>query len=64
MYDYFGWYIYYNKFDDIEAAKNAIQNKDDKPYNSKMSMVKIENWSSLHFNFHNVEFYIISNYYL
>jgi hypothetical protein len=37
------YYIYYNKFEDIDEAKRAMQNKTDKPFNSKMSMVKIEN---------------------
>lgn len=37
------YYIYYNKFDDIESAKRAMESKENKPYNSKMSMVKIEN---------------------
>ncbi|WP_445733776.1 PorP/SprF family type IX secretion system membrane protein [Mariniflexile sp.] len=37
------YYIYYEKFDDIEDAQKALQAKGTKPYNSKMSMVKIEN---------------------
>ncbi|MEN3322155.1 PorP/SprF family type IX secretion system membrane protein [Mariniflexile soesokkakense] len=37
------YYIYYQKFDDIDGAKNAMQLKGNTPYNSKMSMVKIEN---------------------
>ena len=37
------YYIYYDKFDGIEDARNAIQSKESKPYNSKMSLVKIEN---------------------
>ncbi|MFK7781351.1 PorP/SprF family type IX secretion system membrane protein [Psychroserpens sp.] len=37
------YYIYYNKFDDIDSAKNAIDSKTNAAYNSKMSMVKIVN---------------------
>ncbi len=37
------YFIYYDKFDSIEEAKNALQSKGDKPLNRKMSMVKIEN---------------------
>ena len=38
------YYIYYDKFDNIGEAKNSLDtNKGNKPYNSKMSMVKIEN---------------------
>ncbi|GGK31876.1 hypothetical protein GCM10007962_27780 [Yeosuana aromativorans] len=37
------YYIYYEKFDTIEEARKAMQLKGSKPYNSKMSMVKIEN---------------------
>ncbi|WNH12439.1 PorP/SprF family type IX secretion system membrane protein [Thalassobellus suaedae] len=37
------YYIYYDKFDYIDAAKKAIDSKENKPYNSKMSLVKIEN---------------------
>ncbi len=37
------YYIYYNKFDYIDTAKNALESKENKPYNSKMSIVKIEN---------------------
>ncbi|MFI1744150.1 PorP/SprF family type IX secretion system membrane protein [Thalassobellus sediminis] len=37
------YYIYYNKYDYIDSAKNAMKSKENKPYNSKMSMVKIEN---------------------
>ena len=36
------YYIYYKKFDDINTANTAIESKGNKPYNSKMSMVKIE----------------------
>ena len=37
------YYIYYEKFDSIGEAQRAIQAKGSEPYNSKMSMVKIEN---------------------
>ena len=38
------YYIYYEKFDNIGQAKSSLDtNKGSKPYNSKMSMVKIEN---------------------
>ena len=37
------YYIYYEKFDSIGEAQRAIQSKGSEPYNSKMSMVKIEN---------------------
>ncbi|GAA4299868.1 PorP/SprF family type IX secretion system membrane protein [Aestuariibaculum suncheonense] len=37
------YYIYHQKFDSIESAKRALDNKGPEPYNSKMSMVKIEN---------------------
>ncbi|MEZ4855801.1 MAG: PorP/SprF family type IX secretion system membrane protein [Gelidibacter sp.] len=37
------YYIYYEKFDTIEAANDALKSKGNKPYNSKMSIVKIEN---------------------
>jgi hypothetical protein len=37
------YYIYYEKFDSIEEAQKAIEAKGSKPYNGKMSMVKIEN---------------------
>ena len=36
------YFIYYDKFDNIEEAKKALQSKGSKPYNGKMSMVKIE----------------------
>jgi type IX secretion system PorP/SprF family membrane protein len=36
------YFIYYDKFDSIEEAKKALQSKGDKPFNGKMSMVKIE----------------------
>lgn len=37
------YFIYYNKFDSIEEANRALKVKGDKPYNSKLSIVKIEN---------------------
>ncbi len=37
------YYIYYEKFDDVNQARLAIENKSTEPYNGKMSMVKIEN---------------------
>ncbi|MCK7590693.1 PorP/SprF family type IX secretion system membrane protein [Subsaxibacter sp. CAU 1640] len=37
------YYIYYQKFDSIEEANNALSSKGDRPYNTKMSIVKIEN---------------------
>tara|TARA_R110002049_G_scaffold309289_2_gene520265 strand:- start:56202 stop:58937 length:2736 start_codon:yes stop_codon:yes gene_type:complete len=37
------YFIYYDAFDDIESARQALQSKGNTPYNGKMSMVKIEN---------------------
>ena len=37
------YYIYYEKFDDIESARRTMDSKGNDPYNSKMSMVKIDN---------------------
>ena len=37
------YYIYYQKFNTIDEAKNALKNKDNKLYNAKVSIVKIEN---------------------
>ncbi|MEC3908717.1 PorP/SprF family type IX secretion system membrane protein [Tamlana sp. 2201CG12-4] len=37
------YYIYYEKFNGLNQAQGAMQNKGNKPYNGKMSMVKIEN---------------------
>nr|WP_314895746.1 type IX secretion system membrane protein PorP/SprF [uncultured Flavobacterium sp.] len=37
------YFIYYDKFDNIEDAKKALKSKGNKPYNSKLSIVKIEN---------------------
>ncbi|MBV7268128.1 PorP/SprF family type IX secretion system membrane protein [Winogradskyella luteola] len=37
------YYIYYNKFDSINAANKIMETKGDKPYNVNMTLVKIEN---------------------
>jgi type IX secretion system PorP/SprF family membrane protein len=37
------YYMYYQKFESIEEARAGLQSKENKPYNSKMTMVKIEN---------------------
>ncbi|MHA7843026.1 MAG: PorP/SprF family type IX secretion system membrane protein [Winogradskyella sp.] len=37
------YYIYYSKFDSISAANKAMEDKGNRPYNVKMSLVKIEN---------------------
>ena len=37
------YYIYYDKFGSIEQANRALKAKGSKPYNTKMSLVKIEN---------------------
>ncbi|TWO32847.1 type IX secretion system membrane protein PorP/SprF [Seonamhaeicola sediminis] len=37
------YFIYYDKFNNIEAAQKTLESKGTKPYNSKMSIVKIEN---------------------
>ncbi len=37
------YYIYYDKFNNIEEAKKALQSKGSTPYNGKMSISKIEN---------------------
>ena len=37
------YYIYYDKFDSIENANEALKSKGDRVYNQKMSIVKIEN---------------------
>ena len=37
------YYIYYSKFDSINAANKAMEDKGNRPYNLKMSLVKIEN---------------------
>lgn len=36
------YFIYYDSFDSIEAAKQALKNKGSLPYNGTMSIVKIE----------------------
>jgi hypothetical protein len=37
------YFIYYDKFENIEEAKKALQSKGSTPYNSKMTIAKIEN---------------------
>ncbi|NIK91697.1 type IX secretion system membrane protein PorP/SprF [Mangrovimonas sp. CR14] len=37
------YYIYYQKFDDIQSANKAVSSKGSQPYNNKISLVKIEN---------------------
>ncbi|NRD23690.1 PorP/SprF family type IX secretion system membrane protein [Winogradskyella litoriviva] len=37
------YYIFYEKFNNIQDANNALKNKGNRPYNNKMSIVKIEN---------------------
>ncbi|OEK08335.1 hypothetical protein A8C32_02465 [Flavivirga aquatica] len=37
------YFIYYDKFDNLSQAQKAMISKGSKPYNSEMSMVKIEN---------------------
>jgi type IX secretion system PorP/SprF family membrane protein len=37
------YYIYYDKFDSIAQANEAMESKGNRPYNVKMSLVKIEN---------------------
>jgi hypothetical protein len=37
------YYIYTKKYDSLDEATNALQAKDNASYNSKMSIVKIEN---------------------
>ena len=37
------YYIYYQKFETIEQANGALKSKGSKPYNGKLSIVKIEN---------------------
>ncbi|GGG44116.1 PorP/SprF family type IX secretion system membrane protein [Bizionia arctica] len=36
------YFIYYQKFNNVEEALNALDSKGNKPYNEKMSVVKIE----------------------
>lgn len=37
------YYIYYEKYDGIEAANRALEEKGDQPYNKNVSLIKIEN---------------------
>ncbi|WP_413999770.1 PorP/SprF family type IX secretion system membrane protein [Flavobacterium sp. W1B] len=37
------YFIYYSKFDSIEEAKNVLESKGNKPYNGKMTVVRVEN---------------------
>jgi type IX secretion system PorP/SprF family membrane protein len=37
------YYIYYDKFDSIDQANEAMKSKGNRPYNIKMSLVKTEN---------------------
>jgi type IX secretion system PorP/SprF family membrane protein len=37
------YYIYYNKFENLQEATKALESKGSKAYNGKMSIVKIEN---------------------
>ncbi|MFK7781700.1 PorP/SprF family type IX secretion system membrane protein [Psychroserpens sp.] len=37
------YYIYYDKFNSIEQANEALKSKGSRPYNKNMSLVKIEN---------------------
>ncbi|WP_340156226.1 PorP/SprF family type IX secretion system membrane protein [uncultured Winogradskyella sp.] len=37
------YYIFYDKFDNISDANKALKTKGNRPYNGKMSIVKIEN---------------------
>jgi len=37
------YFIYYDKFDSINTANEALKSKGNRPYNTKMSLVKIEN---------------------
>jgi len=37
------YFIYYDKFDSINAANEALKSKGNRPYNTKMSLMKIEN---------------------
>ncbi|MDO1500467.1 PorP/SprF family type IX secretion system membrane protein [Winogradskyella maritima] len=36
------YYIYHKKHENLEMANRALNSKEDKPYNAKMSMIKIE----------------------
>ncbi|MEM5566180.1 hypothetical protein WNY78_13755, partial [Psychroserpens sp. AS72] len=37
------YYIYYDKFESIDQANQALESKGNRPYNQKLSLVKIEN---------------------
>jgi len=37
------YYIYYDKFGSINEANRALSSKENKPYNSKMTLIKVEN---------------------
>ena len=37
------YYIYYDKFNSIEEANEALKSKGNRPYNTNMSLIKIEN---------------------
>ncbi|MFD2914204.1 PorP/SprF family type IX secretion system membrane protein [Psychroserpens luteus] len=37
------YYIYYDKYESIEQANQALESKGNRPYNQKLSLVKIEN---------------------
>ncbi|WP_278011614.1 hypothetical protein [Flavobacterium gyeonganense] len=37
------YYIYYEKHEDLSGATKALEAKGNKPYNSKMVIVKVEN---------------------
>lgn len=37
------YYIYYQKFDSIEESNEALKSKGSRPYNGKLSIIKIEN---------------------
>ena len=37
------YYIYYDKFGSINEANRALSSKEEEPYNSNMTLVKIEN---------------------
>jgi type IX secretion system PorP/SprF family membrane protein len=37
------YYIYYQRYDDLDEAIRALEEKDAKPYNGKMAIIKLEN---------------------
>ena len=37
------YFIYYQKFESLDEANNALRSSNNEPYNAKKSMVKIEN---------------------